>query len=804
MSPPRPKIAVLADWWWPDTVGGAERSSRSAAMGLAQFADVSIYVPAAVDRVYTDGPLTVHAVRRPFARRVHSDSASRRALELLTAWLLPMIVWRLTRRIREFGPDVVFAANISRTGPWLIRWVRANGLPFVRSYHDLSDTCWRRSRLKASGSCGVICGECRIKVRLMRWATPPAAVSVSVSRFVHDDLVSAGLVTSEAGMVGYPLIGPEIGVPEQPSDGDNDIVLGYIGRIDPVKGVDSAIRTAAAYGRQSGRQVSMVVAGTGQSRYLGMLASLAAAESIDVDFVGQMDIDEFCERVDVVLIPSTWMEPFGRVAVEVGSRGRPALISPSGGLPEAAAVSGGRFATADFSDPEGAGRALALLVEGRPTGDGEPTTTACTIMPLERGVAVAVHRALDGAPAATATPAKGPSGTAAWSGVALALSQLVLMGTNLIFSLSLGYGGGLAVVGATASVVLVFQLTCGVLQRTLSEATLLATSHAGQRADRATCRWSVAAALLGGSVGAVAAVLLALLLPDAQPVLALAYAAGIPFAIALDTGRSADVATGSARLAVADASAWFLAQTALMVYFAATHSPIGVCVSWAIVNVVFFLASTAWPHRRPAFDGLVAWVRSRRSVMGPASLDAFLVGLTPVLAIQLTAFVASASTLGAIRILQQVFSPLAFLSISLRRVFIYRQRADVRVTAGRDLRVGLLSMALMAVGAALIGAALTVGRGLLPELAFIPVGVALVAAGLEKAALGFSFGASLSTFVRGRFDVLLRARYLMVVLTLLLAPAMTMAWDATGYLIGSSVAIVVYSLVVLVPPRTRG
>jgi hypothetical protein len=393
------------------------------------------------------------------------------------------------------------------------------------------------------------------------------------------------------------------------------------------------------------------------------------------------------------------------------------------------------------------------------------------------------------------------SGTKAWSSLALTLSQLALMATSLVFSLSLAYSGGLAAVGSAAAAVLVFQLTCGVLQRSLAEATLLASSSAEHRAESRNCQWSVAAALLGGLAGAWIAVLSTLAIPDATPAYAIAYAAGIPFAIALDIGRSADVASGTARAAFVEAGAWLASQLGLMLLFAAMHSPMGVCLSWFTVNVVFFLgAAVARDHRRPAFRGLSGWIRSRRNLMGSASLDALLVGLTPLLALQVTAFFTTAATLGVIRVLQQVYAPLAFLSITLRRVLIYRRTADVLTTTAQDLRDGLVSMALMVVGGVLLGLAVLLGRFLLPALAFIPVGTALVAAGIEKVALGLSFGCSLSRFIRGEFDVLLRARYVGLGVAVITAPVATVWWGAPGYLISSAVAMVIYSFAVLALP----
>lgn len=394
MTDPRPRIAILADWWWPDEVGGAERSAQAAARELAQFAEVAVFVPATANNTYADGELTVHAVRRPFARRAHADTRVRRGLEFLTAWLLPLVASRLTRRIRAFRPDVVVATNISRTGPWLPRWVKARGLRYVRVFHDLSDTCWRRSRLKDSRTCATVCGECQVKTRIMRGATPRGAMSVCVSGFVRDELVDAGLTTAEASVVGYPLIGPAEPVQPARRIDETQLVVGYLGRIDPVKGIEAAIRTAGAHQRKTGTAVRVLVAGEGQPDYTRTLAELARTEGVALHLPGRMTVDAFCDSVDVVLIPSRWMEPFGRVAVEVGRTGKPMLVSPLGGLPEAAAISGGAYAYADFQDPEAAALALGDLLAGA----APPVTRAGggTAVTLPQAVVAATRRAWAG------------------------------------------------------------------------------------------------------------------------------------------------------------------------------------------------------------------------------------------------------------------------------------------------------------------------------------------------------------------------------------------------------------------------
>jgi len=59
-------------------------------------------------------------------------------------------------------------------------------------------------------------------------------------------------------------------------------------------------------------------------------------QSGNLELVGWCNItEEFRDRADLVLVPSLWAEPFGRVAVEAVAAGRVVLVSDIGGLPEA-------------------------------------------------------------------------------------------------------------------------------------------------------------------------------------------------------------------------------------------------------------------------------------------------------------------------------------------------------------------------------------------------------------------------------------------------------------------------------------
>lgn len=71
-------------------------------------------------------------------------------------------------------------------------------------------------------------------------------------------------------------------------------------------------------------------------KILGAPSDLKVSELPNLTVSGWVDvIAEFQHRSRLVLVPSLWAEPFGRVAVEALLSGVPVLVSDKGGLPEA-------------------------------------------------------------------------------------------------------------------------------------------------------------------------------------------------------------------------------------------------------------------------------------------------------------------------------------------------------------------------------------------------------------------------------------------------------------------------------------
>lgn len=107
----------------------------------------------------------------------------------------------------------------------------------------------------------------------------------------------------------------------------------YVGRLDPRKGVHTAIE---AVGLLDG--ATLDVLGEGDEAYARELRSLAArlgvADRVSFGAAPRHELRARYDAADVVVFPSTWAEPFGLVPLEAMATGAPVVATGLGGSGE--------------------------------------------------------------------------------------------------------------------------------------------------------------------------------------------------------------------------------------------------------------------------------------------------------------------------------------------------------------------------------------------------------------------------------------------------------------------------------------
>ena len=130
-------------------------------------------------------------------------------------------------------------------------------------------------------------------------------------------------------------------VPGSQSAGDSEIVLGFLGRLVPEKGVIDAVQILERLNDR--RLVRLVIVGAGPEapRALEVADALGLADRVEIlPWQSGPELASTYRRCHVVVVPSqstlTWVEQFGRVIVEAQASGAVVAAYASGSIAEVA------------------------------------------------------------------------------------------------------------------------------------------------------------------------------------------------------------------------------------------------------------------------------------------------------------------------------------------------------------------------------------------------------------------------------------------------------------------------------------
>jgi len=276
---------------------------------------------------------------------VVEDGENVRVVQLEAGPPRPVEKGRLRRYLDQFEENLVrFASaegstyDLLHSHYWLSGWVALRlqerwGLPHVAMFHTLGEV---KNRARVTEH------EAPLRIRVERRLAAEADRIVCASQ--HEKHLLARLYDADPDRVAVVPCGVDLDL-FRPQDkkaarralgySDERIIL-FVGRIEPLKGIDILINAVAQLGDESDFHVLIVGGDNRSRRQVSHLQELASDLGIGerVCFLGAVDHEQlplYYNAADVCVVPS-YYESFGLVALEAMACGTPVVASRVGGL----------------------------------------------------------------------------------------------------------------------------------------------------------------------------------------------------------------------------------------------------------------------------------------------------------------------------------------------------------------------------------------------------------------------------------------------------------------------------------------
>lgn len=241
-------------------------------------------------------------------------------------------------RLNAFREEEGLEYDVIHSHYWLSSWVgrelsQVIGAPHVVTFHTLG-------LIKMQSRAGEVEPAERPQVEAEVMATANRIIAFSA----HEKDAMVRLYGADATKVSLVPCGVDLSV-FRPLDQESvrahlglngEKILLYVGRIEPLKGLELLVETAALM--DSGEKIRMMVVGADANgdREMERVKQLAKERHLEdqIDFVGQVDHTElplYYNAADVCVVPS-YYESFGLVALESMACGTPVVATRVGGL----------------------------------------------------------------------------------------------------------------------------------------------------------------------------------------------------------------------------------------------------------------------------------------------------------------------------------------------------------------------------------------------------------------------------------------------------------------------------------------
>ncbi len=327
------KIILFNTLYYPYILGGAEISTQILAETLLKKGfDVVVISTGNKDEEDIVNGVKVYYVHIPnifWRYEANSQNTLNRTLWRAIDYYNFFTAAKIGKILLKENPDICHTNNIGGFSVSVWNSIKKLDIPLVHTIRDYYSICATSKMLKNDQSCNRQCEECKIYTYNKKIISQKVDAVIGVSKFILDshlkyeyfnDSIVKDYIYNPIEKIDKNFI----------KDKNKNLVFGYFGLISSIKGVELLLRS---FQKINNKNVKLLLAGQeNEPNYIEGLKEKYLDDR--VDFVGFVKPEDFFKKVDVLIHPALWNEPFGRVVAEGYAYGVPVIASEKGGLTE--------------------------------------------------------------------------------------------------------------------------------------------------------------------------------------------------------------------------------------------------------------------------------------------------------------------------------------------------------------------------------------------------------------------------------------------------------------------------------------
>lgn len=327
------RICIVNSFYYPDIIGGAELSVLKLAEQLEKNGhEVHILCTGTKNKIEIINKVIVHRIKiknicDPITKIKNQN------INQLTKWIYSLIdtynVFNyayLKNILLEINPDVIHINNINGISMAIWSAAKSNKIPVVQTLRDYS--------LLKDGD-GVLD---KIRNPIYRNLSTKVNYVTAPSYYTLNKFKNRNYFKGLKNKVVYNAIDyseenvkKELEYKIKRCKSNEKVRFVFLGRLEVGKGIKFLIE---AFKEINNKNIELIIAGDGECKEYVINETINDERIKYKGFLNEEEVNVLLHNSDVLVIPSLWPEPFGRVVIEAYKYSMPVIGCISGGIPE--------------------------------------------------------------------------------------------------------------------------------------------------------------------------------------------------------------------------------------------------------------------------------------------------------------------------------------------------------------------------------------------------------------------------------------------------------------------------------------